>query len=112
MSYELTGSIKLIGDTQTFNKGFTKREVVVTTEGKYPQDISVEATMDKIDLLNEFRVGERVKLAFDIRGREYNGRHFVNLSLWKIQKAGKADEGSPAIEPEDTTDYSQSEEVF
>lgn len=114
MAYELTGKIKLIGDTQTFNKGFTKRELVVTTEEKYPQDVAIDATMDKIERLNEFKVGERVKVSFDIRGREYNGRHFVNLSLWKIQNAGQAGEGSGAdeYEPEDTSDYSQSEEVF
>ena len=39
MAYDLTGTIKVIQEAQTFGaKGFTKREFVVTVkEGKYPQ---------------------------------------------------------------------------
>jgi len=49
MSYELTGKIKLIQETQTFNSGFSKREMVVTVEdGNYPQDISLEFLKEKI----------------------------------------------------------------
>ncbi|HBX73690.1 MAG TPA: hypothetical protein DEG86_11950, partial [Halieaceae bacterium] len=52
MAYDLTGKIKLIQEPQTFNSGFTKREMVVTVEdGKYPQDISLEFVQDKIGLL-------------------------------------------------------------
>ena len=32
MSYELTGTVKLIGELQTFNSGFSKKEMVVTVE--------------------------------------------------------------------------------
>jgi single-strand DNA-binding protein len=113
MAYEIIGKIKQIGETQTFNKGFTKRELVIITEDKFPQDIAIDATQEKIELLSAFQVGERVKVSFDIRGREYNGRHFVNLTLWKIQKAAKAgdDNDATGYMPEDTTDYSEIEEL-
>ena len=40
-AYELSGSVKVIGDVQSFNSGFSKRELVVTIpDGNYPQDIS------------------------------------------------------------------------
>lgn len=92
MSYELTGKIKLIQETQTFNSGFTKREMVVTVEdGNYPQDINLEFLKDKISLLDDLSVGQTVTVSFDIRGREYNGRYFNNLVGWKIQsEAGAA----------------------
>ncbi|MGB2256231.1 MAG: DUF3127 domain-containing protein, partial [Spongiibacter marinus] len=58
MSYELTGKIKLIQETQTFNSGFSKREMVVTVEdGNYPQDISLEFLKEKISLLDSLSVG-------------------------------------------------------
>ena len=86
MSYELSGKIKLIQETQTFSSGFTKREMVVTVEeGNYPQDISLEFLKDKISLLDNLSVGQQVTVSFDIRGREYNGRYFNNLVGWKIQ---------------------------
>ena len=87
MSYDLTGKIKIIQASQTFGtKGFTKRELVVTvSEGKYPQDIALEFVQDKVNLLDGFCVGQKVTVAFDIRGREYNGRYFNNLQAWSIK---------------------------
>ncbi len=91
MAYELTGKVKLIQEAQTFNSGFTKREMVVTVEdGNYPQDISLEFLKDKISLLDSLSVGQTVTVSFDIRGREYNGRYFNNLVGWKIQSGESA----------------------
>ncbi|WP_415886787.1 DUF3127 domain-containing protein [Neptuniibacter sp. QD37_6] len=88
MSYELTGKIKLIQDPQTFNSGFTKREMVVTVDdGKYPQEINLEFVQDKVSLLESLQIGQEVTVSFDIRGREYNGRYYNNLVGWKIQSA-------------------------
>ena len=42
MAYQLNGTIKLIYDTQTFPSGFSKREFVVTTDDKFPQDIKLD----------------------------------------------------------------------
>jgi len=84
--YEAQGTIKLINDTQTFGSGFTKREFVITTgDSKYPQDIKFEVVKDKCSLLDQFSIGQAVNVSFDIRGNEYNGKHYVNLNCWKIQ---------------------------
>ena len=49
---EVTGKIKMIGETQTFgSNGFRKREVVVNTEEQYPQSIMIEFVQDKCDCL-------------------------------------------------------------
>jgi hypothetical protein len=87
MSYEITGTIKVINDTQTFDSGFAKREFVITTEDKYPQDIKLEFVKDKVSELDTFDVGDQVTVAFNIRGNEYKDRYYVNLSAWKISKA-------------------------
>lgn len=108
MSYELTGKIKLIQETQTFNSGFSKREMVVTVEdGNYPQDISLEFLKEKISLLDSLSVGQNVTVSFDIRGREYNGRYFNNLVGWKIQSDASAADSEP-YPPADNTLYDQS----
>lgn len=87
--YEVAGKIKLINDTQTFPSGFTKREFVVTTaHDKFPQDLKFEIVKDKCSLLDQFEPDQEVQVSFDIRGNEFNGKYFVNLSCWKIQLAG------------------------
>ena len=102
--YEASGTIKLINDTQTFPSGFSKREFVITTEhDKYPQDLKFEVVKDRCDMLDEYEVGQRVQLNFDIRGNEYKDRYYVNLSCWKIQAAEGGDGGdgggAPAAAP-------------
>ena len=69
---EVQGKIKLIGETQTFgSNGFRKRELVITTAEQYPQSIMIEFTQDKGDLLNNFNVGQDVKISINLRGREW-----------------------------------------
>lgn len=83
--YEATGKIKLISEIQNFPSGFSKREFVVTTsDSKYPQDLKFEVVKDKCAVLDDFKEDQEVQVNFDIRGNEYNGKYYVNLSCWKI----------------------------
>jgi len=106
MSYEITGTIKVIQDTQTFDSGFAKREFVITTEDKYPQDIKLEFVNDRVSQLDKYDTGDQVTVAFDIRGNEYKDRYYVNLAAWKISKAEGASTTSPAPEPVAVADES------
>lgn len=92
--YEAAGKIKVIYDTQSFASGFSKREFVVTTAAdKYPQDLKFEVVKEKCQLLDGYKVGQDVSVSFDIRGNEYNGKYYVNLSAWKIQNGGSSGGG-------------------
>jgi len=122
MAYEISGTVKVVFETQTFSSGFSKREFVITTQDKFPQDIKLECLKDKTALLDDLAEGQTVNVHFDVNGREYNGRYFVNLVAWRVDsgEGGKASgkaktSGSKADEPplpEDTTDYSKEEDPF
>ena len=99
--YELTGTVKSIMDQQTFPSGFTKREFVVTSEDRYPQDIKFECVKERCALLDKVSDGDRVTVAFDIRGNAYNDRYYVNLAAWKIEPAGAAGESGGGAPPDD-----------
>ncbi len=104
MSYELSGTVKEIFDEQTFASGFNKREFVVTNEAdKFPQDIKFECLKDKVELVNKLKKGDSVKVSFDINGREWNGKYFVNLVAWRIESgaASAADDEPPPFDPAD-----------
>ena len=88
-TFEIEGKLKLIDDIQTFDSGFSKREFVLEVEdGNYPQLIKFECVKEKTSLTDGTQIGDGVKVSFDIRGREYNGRYFVNLNAWKLEKLG------------------------
>ena len=94
---EITGTIKVIFDTMAFDSGFRKKEFVVTTAEQYPQDIKCELYGDKVTDLDGYNVNDQVTVAINIRGKEYNGKYFVNIAAWKINRAqaeGAAPTGS------------------
>jgi single-strand DNA-binding protein len=113
MSYELTGTITHIFDAMEFESGFKKREFVVKTDDKYPQDVKFEmvknknAEKDMTNVLDKYAVGQKVNVSFDIRGNAYNDRFYVNLLCWKIN-AEESQESKPAPksdEPEGDTPF-------
>ena len=106
MSYDVTGTVKVIGETQSFGTGdFTKRELVLVVEdGKYPQEISIEFIKDQGDKLDALAVGQECTVTFDLRGREHNGRWFNSLNGWKLD-AGSVPAPSPAPEVDDDVPF-------
>lgn len=103
MLYEMTGTIKLINEMMSFPSGFTKRQFVLTTEDdRFPQDIAMAVTKDRCALLDNFKPGERAKVTFGLRGREWQGKYFVDVDAIKIESldagaaAGDGDGGMVA----------------
>ena len=86
------GKIKLIGETQTFGSGFTKRQLVIeTTEDQYPQVISIDFVKDKCDILDKYQVGQSVDVSVNLGGREWINpegvaKYFNSLTGWRIEK--------------------------
>jgi hypothetical protein len=86
MTIEIKGEIKLIGELQTFDSGFTKQQLVVTEPGQYPNDIPIDFLKDKADYLQNFNVGDSVVVNANVKGSEYNGKYYVGLTAWTIKK--------------------------
>lgn len=87
MSYDMTGTVKVVLDLMTFDSGFTKREFVITTQDQYPQDVKFETVRDKTSICDKIQEGQEVTVSFDVRGNEYKGRYYVNLNAWRVQPA-------------------------
>ena len=103
---EIQGSIKVIGEVQEISATFKKRELVVTTEEQYPQDLMIEFIQDKCDLLNSFKVGQSVKIDINLRGREWESpqkeiKYFNSIQGWRIEKLFSEEENSniPPVPP-------------
>lgn len=88
---EITGIIKVIGDTNVFgSNSFKKRDLVITTIEQYPNDIIIQFTQQRCDLLDSLQVGQRVKVYVNIRGREWTNpqgetKYFNTIEGWKIE---------------------------
>ena len=88
---EVTGKIKVINPEQQVSASFRKRELVVATEEQYPQFISINFVQDKCDLLNNYNVGEAVKVSINLRGREWvnpqgETKYFNDIQGWRVER--------------------------
>ncbi|BBA16995.1 DUF3127 domain-containing protein [Blattabacterium cuenoti] len=87
---EIIGIVKKLFDTQKFDSGFQKREIVLTTEEPYSQNILIEFIQDKVDLLENIKLKDKVKIFINLRGREWKNpegiiRYFNSVQGWKIE---------------------------
>ena len=115
---EVTGKVKLIGEEQTFGtSGFRKRELVVTTNEQYPQMLMIEFVQDKCNLLDSYQVGQDVKVAINLRGREWINpegvaKYFNSIQGWRIenlQTAAPQAAELPPLEELKAADLSENE---
>ncbi len=112
MSFEITGKLYKKFDTEVKSERFQAREfVLLLEEGQYPQYIKFQLTQDRCNLIDQYEEGEMIKVHFDLRGREWNGKFFTNLNAWRIESvqsdAPPAADDFPtaADEPADTGDF-------
>lgn len=103
---EVIGKIKVINPTQEVSASFKKRELVVSTDEAYPQHIMIEFTQDKCDLLNNYNIGETVKVSINLRGREWvnpsgETKYFNSIQGWRIERLGNEAPAPPTNLKED-----------
>ena len=79
MHYFVEGTIRHIGEVQTFGDKFKKREFILETDEAYPEKLKLDFINDNVDALDTFMVNEVVTVAFVVKGSEYQGKHYVNL---------------------------------
>ena len=98
MSFEIVGKLHKKYDTESKTATFQAREFVIEVDGTYPQFVKFQLTQDKCDLLDKYNEGDSLRVYFDLRGREWQGKYFTNLNAWKLEEgiAAKAAPPPPA----------------
>lgn len=88
---EIQGRIKVIFAPETVGQNdFQKRDLVITTDGQYPQDIIIQFAQGNCSLLDNLQIGQIVKIHFNLQGREWTSpqgevKYFNTVVGWKIE---------------------------
>lgn len=100
MSYETTGTLVKIYETETKGESFRVRDFVIKANdgGQYDNFISFQTTQDRTALMDGHNEGDEIKVHFDIRGRQWQEKYFQNLNAWRVEKVSAA-EASEAPAP-------------
>ena len=91
-------------ETTKINDSFRKREFVVqyVENPQYPELLKFDLIQDRCDLLEEFNIGDTLKVEFNLKGRKWtdpsgNDKYFNTLQAWRLSPI------SSEIEPPDPT---------
>jgi hypothetical protein len=99
---DITGILKVKMDAMQVSEKFKKREFVLTdNSSQYPQHISFQLTQDKCGLLDQYKVGDELKVHFNLRGREWTSpkgevKYFNTLEAWRIEGGGSGSSNASA----------------
>ena len=86
MSFEIEGKLIKKFDTESKTQTFQAREFVIEiNNGNYPQFIKFQLTQDRCAIVDNYNEGDDIKVYFDLRGREWNGKYFTNLNAWRVE---------------------------
>ncbi len=100
MALELTGKLVEKFEEQQISEKFKKREFVVeTSENNFTEQIKFELVQDRTDIIDPYKIGEDIKVSFNLKGRKWNDKYFVNVQAWRIDRIG-ADNGQGNNAPE------------
>ncbi len=120
MSYELTGRIIEIFPTQEVSATFKKREFVlekseISNDKTFTDTIKFQVLQDRSSLLDNYKIGDEVKVTFNIKGTKWEkeGRvnYFVNLDVWRIEKTGENTTPTTTAQPAETTTVQEEDDL-
>lgn len=101
MSYDLTGKLHVVFPEKQISEKFKVREFVVElASGMYSEYPKLQVVQERCALLDSFKVGDAVKVYFDVRGRQFTGRdgnqgYMTSLQAWRIESAGQSEAAVP-----------------
>ena len=96
LAFEITGKVFKIYPVQQVSETFKKREFIIERvediNGRtFSNFIKFQITQEKTVYLENYNVGQEVKVSFNIRGTKWNKNgedsFFTNLEAWRITNA-------------------------
>ena len=91
MSFEVVGKLHKKFETENKTDTFRAREFVIEVDGgNYPQFVKFQCVQDRTTIVDDYNEGDQIKVHFDLRGREWQGKYFTNLNAWRVESAAPA----------------------
>ena len=112
MALELEGTLRQklpVQSGQSARGNWAKQEFILEfPDGNFTSQACFTAWgQDKVAELDKYQAGDRIKVSFNLKSREYNGRWYNDLQIWRLSPAGDGTSaGAAAPSYPDRTGYS------
>ena len=86
-------------------RGWKKQNFILKTENTFNNEICFQLFgEEKMAILNQIEIGEKIEVFFNLSSREYNGKYYHNIDAWKISKL-EGDDNSEIASSEDEVPF-------
>lgn len=84
---EITGKVVRLGGLTegTSARGpWRKQDLIIETDEQYPKTVCLTCWTNQIDEIQKMTPGQLVKAQIDISSREFNGKWYTDVRVWRF----------------------------
>jgi len=85
---KITGTLKEVLQLQKgvskAGKDWKKQSFVLDTGSDFNNIICIDTFGDKIEMMQNLKLGANIEVKLNVSSKEYNGRYYHNISAWEI----------------------------
>lgn len=108
---EIIGKVVRLGNLVegTSARGpWRKQELIIETEEQYPRTVCLICWTNQIEEIQKFAPGQTIKAQIEISSREFNGKWYTDVRVWRFDPVGAAaSESTPSYAPAQPVQASQ-----
>jgi hypothetical protein len=107
---EVSGKVNMLGQLQSGegkNGSWVRQDLIIETDDQFPKKICLSCWGDKAAEAKSFATGEKIKASVNLESREFNGRWYTDVRVWKFDRIGgsSAPAGQPTTQASPLDDY-------
>ena len=90
---EIIGKVVRLGNLTegTSARGpWRKQDLIIETEEQYPRTVCLTCWTNQIDEIQKFAPGQTIKAQIEISSREFNGKWYTDVRVWRFDPIGVA----------------------
>ena len=98
---EITGKVVRLGALTegTSARGpWRKQDLIIETEEQFPKTVCLTCWTNQIDEIQKFAPGQTIKAQIDLSSREFNGKWYTDVRVWRFEPVGAT--AAPAAAPQ------------
>ena len=100
---EITGKVVRLGNLTEGNSArgpWRKQDLIIETEEQYPRTVCLTCWTNQIDEIQKFAPGQSIKAQIEISSREFNGKWYTDVRVWRFDPVGAQPVVAAAPDPQ------------
>ena len=100
---EITGKVVRLGalvEGTSARGPWRKQDLIIETEEQYPRTVCLTCWTNQIDEIQHFAPGQSIKAQIEISSREFNGKWYTDVRVWRFDPVGAQPAAAPAAQPQ------------